>query len=68
MKRTPKKEESRNIDADTPLSVSQRQNYIEVAAYYLAEKKGFNSDCDVANWLEAEAAIDQLLARGGRQD
>ena len=34
-----KKAESRKTNADTPLSASQRQHYIEVAAYYLAEKK-----------------------------
>ena len=64
MNRTTKKAESRKTDADTPLSASQRQHYIEVAAYYLAEKKAFNSDCDVETWLAAEAEIDQLLAGG----
>lgn len=64
MKRTSKKEENRKTDADTPLSASQRQHYIAVAAYYLAEKKGFSSDCDVENWLAAEAEIDQWLAKG----
>lgn len=64
MNSTAKKAGSRKADADTHLSAGQRQHYIEVAAYYLAEKKGFNSDCDVENWLAAEAEIDQLLAKG----
>lgn len=47
------------------VSDEQRQQYIEVAAYHIAESGGFNSGCDVENWLAAEAEIDQLLA-GGR--
>lgn len=67
MKSTAKKAESSKANADTRVSASkvsddQRQHYIEVAAYYLAEKKGFNSECDVENWLAAEAEINQLLA------
>jgi len=64
MKRTAKTEKGRKSDSTPHLSDSQRQNYIEVAAYYLAEKKGFDSDCDVENWLAAEAEIDQLLGKG----
>ncbi len=63
MKRTTKKEANPKNDSSSHLSASQRQSYIAVAAYYLAEKNGFNSDCDVDHWLAAEAEIDQLLAK-----
>ena len=42
----------------------QRQHYIEVAAYYIAERKGFICGCDLENWLAAEAEIDRLLTEG----
>lgn len=41
----------------------QRSHYIEVAAFYIAERRGFDSD-PVADWLSAEAEIDRLLAEG----
>jgi len=46
------------------LSDDQRQHYIEVAAYHMAESGGFNSGSDIENWLAAEVEIDQLLAEG----
>lgn len=46
------------------VSDSQRRQYIEVAAYHIAESRGFNSGCDLENWLAAEAEIDRLLAEG----
>lgn len=39
----------------------QRRSYVEVAAYYIAERRGF-ADGDLTNdWLAAEAEIDRLL-------
>ncbi|GAB5605759.1 DUF2934 domain-containing protein [Sideroxyarcus sp. TK5] len=55
---------SSKAKAETNLTEEQRQQYIEVAAYHIAEKGGFDSGCDLANWLVAEAEIDQLLAEG----
>lgn len=49
---------------DTKLSEEQRQHCIEVAAYYIAESKGFVCGCDLENWQAAEAEIDRLLAEG----
>ena len=66
MHSTAKKTGNRKTNSDTNFSPSQRRSYIAVAAYYHAEKKGFNSDCDVDNWLAAEAEIDQMMARGWR--
>lgn len=50
--------------ADPQLTEEQRLHYIEVAAYYIAERGGFNSSYDLENWLAAEAEIDRLLAEG----
>lgn len=55
---------SSKAKADTQLTEEQRQHCIEVAAYHIAEKCGFNSGCDLENWLVAEAEVDQLLAEG----
>lgn len=48
--------------AETNLSEEQRRQYIEVAAYYIAERSEADCRCDLDNWLAAEAEIDQLLA------
>lgn len=58
------KTKSGKAKADTKLTEEQRRQYIEVAAYHIAEKCGFNSGCDLENWLAAEAEIDQLLVEG----
>lgn len=52
------KTRSGKTKADTKLPEEQRRQYIEVAAYHIAEKCGFNSGCDLENWLAAEAEID----------
>lgn len=41
----------------------QRRHYVEVAAYFIAERRGFAGD-PLQDWLEAEAEIDRLLAEG----
>lgn len=53
---------SSKAKTETNLSEEQRRQYIEVAAYYIAERGGFNGGCDLENWLAAEAEIDRLLA------
>lgn len=55
---------SSKAKTETNLSAEQRRQCIEVAAYYIAESDGFDSGCDLENWLAAEAGIDQLLAEG----
>jgi len=37
-----------------------RQQMIATAAYYLAERRGFNSSDEIQDWLEAEAQIDGI--------
>jgi hypothetical protein len=60
------KTKCRKAKVDTKLSEDQRRHYIEVAAYNIAESKGFVGGCDLENWLVAEAAVDRLLAEGKR--
>jgi hypothetical protein len=42
----------------------QRRNYIEMAAYYIAERRGFAAGNLLDDWVQAEAEIDRLLAEG----
>ncbi len=35
---------------------------IAVAAYYLAERRGFHPGCATQDWLQAEQQIDEMLA------
>lgn len=46
------------------LSSEQRRYYIEVAAYYIAERRGFHGAGALNDWVQAEAEIDQLLREG----
>jgi hypothetical protein len=52
--------------AKKPKSVpqEQRRNYIEMAAYYIAERRGFTPGNPLEDWVQAEAEIDRLLAEG----
>ncbi len=47
--------------AQTQVSPALRQHYIEVAAYYLAEQRGFAGASTLDDWVQAECQIDQLL-------
>lgn len=49
--------------AGAEVSPEQRRNYIEVAAFYIAERRGFAGN-PLDDWSEAEAEIDRLLAEG----
>lgn len=42
----------------------QRRNYIEVAAYYIAARRGFAPGDTLQDWIDAETEIDRLLAEG----
>ena len=47
-----------------PVSAEQRRHYIEVAAYYIAERRGFAGADPHDDWVQAEIEIDRLLAEG----
>lgn len=44
--------------------LEQRRNYIEVAAYHIAERRGFAPGNPLDDWIQAEAEIDRLIAAG----
>lgn len=52
--------------AKKPVGVppEQRRNYVEVAAYHIAERRGFASGNPLEDWVQAEAEIDRLIAAG----
>lgn len=43
------------------MTPDQRQHHIRVAAYYLAERRGFAPGDLLADWLAAESEFDRLL-------
>ena len=47
------------------VSEEERQSMIAEAAYYRAERRGFQDGNPVEDWLAAEAEIDEGLARRG---
>jgi hypothetical protein len=44
--------------------LEQRRHYVEMAAYYIAERRGFAPGDPLEDWVQAEAEIDRLLAEG----
>jgi len=50
--------------AKPQVSSEQRRHYIEVAAYYIAERRGFSGASVHDDWVQAEFEIDQLLREG----
>jgi hypothetical protein len=46
-----------------PIAADTRLHYIQVAAYYIAERNGFKDD-PATTWLAAEREIDSLLMAG----
>ena len=48
----------------TGMGLEQRAHYVEVAAFYIAERRGFASVNPMEDWLAAEAEIDRLIASG----
>lgn len=47
-----------------PVSAEQRRHYIEVAAYYRAERRSFDGADPAEDWILAEIEVDRLLAEG----
>ena len=46
------------------IPTEQRTHYVEMAAYYIAERRGFAPGNPLEDWVQAEAEIDRLLAEG----
>jgi hypothetical protein len=52
------------VAANAALSTEQRNNYVEVAAFYIAERRGFAPGNPAEDWAAAEAEVDRLIASG----
>lgn len=40
----------------------QREQIIAETAYFIAEARGFNGECQLDDWLQAEAMVDRQLS------
>jgi hypothetical protein len=65
-KAAPKAKTATKVAAAKPVAIplEQRKHYIEMAAYYIAERRGFALGNLLEDWVQAEAEIDRLLAEG----
>lgn len=50
--------------ATSTIPPEERHHLIEVAAYYVAERRGFHGGCSHDDWLQAEREIDAMIAAG----
>jgi hypothetical protein len=46
------------------LTHDQRRYYVEVAAFYIAERRGFHGGSEMDDWVQAEEEIDRLVREG----
>lgn len=54
----------RKTASKLPITPEVRLRHIEVAAYYIAEKRGFADGDTAEDWLTAERQVDHLLLSG----
>lgn len=60
-----KQEQPREIPADeSGVAQISNEEIIAVAAYYLAERRGFSSGQELDDWLQAEKEIESRAAGG----
>ncbi|MDI1246113.1 MAG: DUF2934 domain-containing protein [Rhodoferax sp.] len=52
------------VTARPAVTVEQRHNYIEVAAFYVAQRRGFAPGNPVDDWAMAEQEVDRLIDSG----
>ena len=48
----------------THVSPEERHRLVAMAAYYIAERRGFSGGDDMDDWLQAEAEVDRMLQSG----
>lgn len=46
------------------IGAEERHHLIEVAAYYIAERRSFMGGSDYEDWVQAEKEVDQMIASG----
>jgi hypothetical protein len=54
----------KSTPAPHSVTPEQRDHYVEVAAYYIAERRGFAAGFADEDWAQAELEIDSVLAAG----
>lgn len=50
--------------APAAIDTDRRRHYVEVAAYFIAERRGFMGGCEMEDWVMAESEIDRMLGEG----
>lgn len=53
--------QSKTRKTNGALSDAERRNYVEVAAYYIAQRRGFRGGSELEDWIQAESEVDRLL-------
>lgn len=48
----------------TVVAPDQKRQLIQVAAYFIAERRGFEGGREVDDWFEAEAEVERMLTEG----
>jgi hypothetical protein len=51
----------KTVAAEAPAPAGERERLIALAAYYRAERRGFEPGRELEDWLEAEAEVDATL-------
>ena len=63
-KAAPAKTSASPVATRPAVTAEQRHNYIEVAAFYVAQRRGFAPGNPVDDWAMAEREVDGLIASG----
>jgi hypothetical protein len=59
-----KKKATRKSAVASKVSPEERHHLIEVAAYFIAERRGFHGISSHEDWVQAEMEIDAMIAAG----
>src|SRR5262245_39221841 len=60
----PRQRSASKVQEAQPITAEERLRHIEVAAYYIAEKRGFSGGDAAEDWMAAESQVDGLLLAG----
>jgi len=58
-------EPDESVQTATTIPDDMRRQWVAEAAYFIAEKRGFDPQYDTENWEEATRQVDAELARHG---
>lgn len=50
--------------AAVAIGPEERRQFVALAAYYIAERRGFDGKSALDDWVEAESQIDTMIATG----